>query len=126
MPTPLARSVRLLAAAQKKSSGVDVRYISGGDEIPLIAIPAQADIEDVGVENETIIARADDWIIEAEDLQAGGVQFLPKPGHKIVTEEEQPRTFEVVQRGNGAGYRPTDQTKILLRVFCIETRTTPS
>jgi len=113
----LKRSVRLLIKTKRQADGVLISYVRGNDEVQLEAIAGQSDIEDMGLDNDAISIRADDWLIDADLLWINGVKILPKRGDKII---DGPRVFEVVQRGESLCYRWTDQTKLFLRVFTIE------
>ena len=117
MPNLLSNSVRLLARTVKQAGGVVIRYVRGTAEVEIVAVPGQSDIESQGIDNEVIVAKADDWLIEADDLWLDGVNVLPKRGDKILYNGH---VHEVVRRGESSCYGWTDQTKQLLRVYTVE------
>jgi len=117
MVSLLSNSVRLLASTVKQAGGVDIRYLRGSSEVELVAVPGQSDIEGMGIDNEAIVAKADDWLIDAMDLWLDGLKSLPKRGDRILHDGHE---YEVVQRGESACYRWTDQTKQILRVYTVE------
>ena len=117
MGSLLSNAVGLLASTSKQAGGMEVRYVRGTDEVSLVAVPGRSDIEDQGIDTETLTAKADDWLILAEDLWIDEAKITPKRGDRIYSNGH---VFEVVRRGESLCYRWTDQTKQILRVYTVE------
>jgi len=116
----MQKAAGMIAISAKKTGGLCVVYRRGATAVEVIAAKGRSDIEDEGVDLESITANAADWLIDPADLVIDGSKITPTRGDKI---EWAGRTWEVVQRGEKTSWRYVDQGEKMFRIFTIEVNT---
>jgi len=111
-----------LHATLAAAAGVTVTYRRGAATVALSAVRGRSDDQDYGDDEGSVTAREWSFILKASDLVLGGVAVLPELGDEIdVTESGATTTYVVANRTGERCFRYSDQFKLLIRVYAVET-----
>lgn len=117
----LAAASTWLDSTLKTSEGETVTIKVGGDEVDVTAVVGATPI---GVDFGNGVFQtwqSTDFLIEASELVAGGVSFLPEPGMAFVrTIGGDEKRFEVMPADDGRVFRYTDPGRAMLRIHTKE------
>ena len=96
-----------------------VVYVRGVQSVPLLAVPAQSELEQSEAGGLRVAHSDQDWLLKASDLVLGGLHSLPAAGDRIEDRLDDGRLaiYEVMQPdGNSLPYRLMDSYGSMIRV----------
>jgi hypothetical protein len=106
-----------LADQLKTHASHGVTYIRGAEQVTVQATIGKTEFEIDDGSGSIIRSQSRDFLIQAADLQLGGVESLPVAGDLIRdTQGSNTFVYEVIAPGNEPPYRYSDPFRKLLRV----------
>jgi hypothetical protein len=106
-----------LADQLKTHASVEVLYVRGAGSVSVNATIGKTEFEVDDGSGVILRVQSRDFLIQAADLQFGGVASLPVAGDRIrETQGSQTFVYEVMAPGNEPHYRFSDPFRKLLRI----------